>query len=137
MNKQDLIAKLNRRDLPGVGAVATWEDGHKTYHFYEDFDTDKLGIDRAARDFSREIDRGNVRRVEYIYKDENKLHFWDWNERPGSSCANDEFIRYNKAHGIEYYYRYQRMIAKIGGQLYKYDATPAVDGIRAITATPA
>ena len=68
MTKQKLIAKLNRKDLPGVGCVVFWTDGCKTYNFYEDFENDN-GVDRAARQFSNLINLGKVRRVDYIYKD--------------------------------------------------------------------
>ena len=37
-----------------------------TYYFYEDFEDDK-GVDRAAKHFSDLINKGKVRKAEYIY----------------------------------------------------------------------
>lgn len=135
MNKQKLIDKLNRLDLPGVGCVVLHTDGRKTYNFYEDFENDK-GVDRAAKQFTELINAGKVSRVDYIYKDHTTIHFWDWETKPGSFCAADEMRKFNKCHGFEYYYDWmQRFITVMNGLEYKYDYTPAVDGISAITAT--
>jgi hypothetical protein len=135
MNKQTLLNKLNRRDLPGVGVVVTNKDNSITYYFYEDFSDDK-GIDRASRHFGEMIDKGLVRRAEYIHKDHTTIHFWDWDSKKDSFCALNEFYYFNKCMGFESYTDcLQRFITIINGLEYKYDYTPAVNGISAITAT--
>ena len=131
MNKQALIDKLNRHDVNGVGCVVMWSDGNKTYNFYEDFENDN-GINRAARQFQYLIDAGKVRRVDYIYKDHTTVHFWDWDTKSDQFCANYEFIRFAKAHNLDYFYDFDAFIAIIDGIKYKFDYTPAVDGISAI-----
>ena len=103
MEKRELIAKLNRDDMPGVGCVVTHPDGNKIYYFYEDFENDP-GIERAAHTFERLIQRGYVRRVDYIHKD-NAIHFFDWDEKSGMFCAKDEFVRYCRNYDIPYHYQ--------------------------------
>jgi len=138
MNKQDLLNKLNRRDLPGVGCVVYHTDGRKTYNFYEDFSSADMGIARAERQFTDLIEKGYVRRVEYIHKDYSTIHFWDWNAKPGTFCAADEYRYFNKCMGIDYFTDHlSRFISIINGLQYKYDYTPAIDGISAIAAVRA
>lgn len=67
MTKESMMAKLNRKDITGVGVKVTTSEGYEIYYFYEDFGEDK-GIDRAARQFQNSIDRGTVIKAEYIYK---------------------------------------------------------------------
>ena len=67
MTKESMIAKLNRKDITGVGVKVTTSAGNEIYYFYEDFGENK-GIDRAAQQFQSAIDRGAVRKAEYIYK---------------------------------------------------------------------
>lgn len=67
MTKESMIAKLNRKDITGVGVKVTTSEGFEIYYFYEDFGDDK-GISRAARQFQNAIDRGTFRKAEYIYK---------------------------------------------------------------------
>lgn len=134
MNKQDLINKLNRRDLPGVGCIAHYTDGMKIYYFYEDFENDK-GLDRAKRHFSHLIKAGKVDHVDYINKDHTTIHFWDWNTKKDSFCAAYEMHSFNKAHNFDFFYVYDSLVTIINGLEYKYDYTPAIDGISAITAT--
>lgn len=67
MTKESMIAKLNRKDITGVGVKVTTASRNEIYYFYEDFGEDK-GINRATRQFQRSIDRGTVRKAEYIYK---------------------------------------------------------------------
>lgn len=134
MTKQRFLELLNRKDLAGVGAVAHYTDGSTAYTFYEDFENDK-GIDRAARQFQVLIDNGYVSRVEYIHKEARKIHFFDWNTKPGSFCAADEMRKYCKAHGHEIYTQLFSFIAVIDGEKYRLDYTPAIDGISALIAT--
>lgn len=67
MTKESMIAKLNRKDITGVGVKVTTSTGNEMYYFYEDFGENK-GVDRAARQFQNAINRGTVRKAEYIYK---------------------------------------------------------------------
>jgi hypothetical protein len=69
MERDGMIAKLNRKDISGVGVKVLWRDGCEIYYFYEDFAGDK-GVDRAARHFENLINKGKVRKVEYFYKDD-------------------------------------------------------------------
>lgn len=70
MTKQEMQNKLNRKDISGVGVKVTFNlSSGKTgviYYFYEDFENDK-GVDRAAKHFSDLINKGKVRKAEYIY----------------------------------------------------------------------
>ena len=134
MNKQELINKLNRRDLPGIGCIAHYTDGSKIYYFYEDFDSEK-GLDRAKRQFDCLIKAGKVDHVDYINKDHTTIHFFDWHTKPGCFCVNDEMVAFNKAHNFDFFYRYDKFISIINGLEYVYDYTPAIDGIAAITST--
>lgn len=127
---------LNREDINGVGTVTQWTDGRTTYHFFRDFGPDK-GVDRAASFASTLIDAGEIRRVDYIHKDEKTIHFFDWTTKPDSFCAADEMRKYCKERGHEIYSQLFSFIAIINGDKYRLDYTGAIDGISAIIATPA
>lgn len=64
MTSLEMITKLQREDLKGVGVRATYKDGSVIYYFYEDFIEDK-GIDRASRDF---VNNNKIKRHEYFYE---------------------------------------------------------------------
>lgn len=49
MTKQEMEAKLNRKDITGVGVKVTLWNNDTRYYFYEDFE-DSKGVDRAAPD---------------------------------------------------------------------------------------
>jgi hypothetical protein len=70
MTKQEMQNKLNRKDISGVGVKVTFNfssgETGIIYYFYEDFENDK-GVDRAAKHFSGLINKGKVRKAEYIY----------------------------------------------------------------------
>ena len=70
MTKQEMQNKLNRKDISGVGIKVTFNfssgETGVIYYFYEDFENDK-GVDRAAKHFSDLINKGKVRKAEYIY----------------------------------------------------------------------
>lgn len=70
MTKQELQNKLNRKDISGVGIKVTFNfssgEPGVIYYFYEDFENDK-GADRAAKHFSNLINKGKIRKAEYIY----------------------------------------------------------------------
>ena len=70
MTKQEMQNKLDRKNISRVGdkvtfKFATGETGVINYG-YEDFENDK-GVDRAAKHFSDLINKGKVRKAEYIY----------------------------------------------------------------------
>ena len=69
MTKQEM-QKLDRKDISGVGVKVTFNfssgETGVIYYFYEDFENDK-GVDRAAKHFSDLINKGKVRKAEYIY----------------------------------------------------------------------
>ena len=70
MTRQEMQNKLDRKDISGFGVKVTFDfssgETGTTYYFYEDFEDDK-GVDRAARHFSDLINKGKVRKAEYIY----------------------------------------------------------------------
>ena len=66
MTRQEMQNKLDRKDITGVGVKVTWGDNNVIYYFYEDFE-DSKGVDRAAKHFSNMINKGKVRKAEYIY----------------------------------------------------------------------
>lgn len=66
MTRQEMQNKLDRKDITGVGVKVTLTDGQTRYYFYEDFE-DSKGVDRAAKHFSNMINKGKVRKAEYIY----------------------------------------------------------------------
>lgn len=67
MTKQEMQAKLNRKDISGVGVKVTLWNHDTRYYFYEDFD-DSKGVDRAANQFHKLIEQDKVRKAEYIYQ---------------------------------------------------------------------
>ena len=69
MEKIEMIAKLQRKDLQGVGVKVLYADGCEMFYFYEDFGDDK-GINRASKHFENLINKGKVRKAEYFYKDD-------------------------------------------------------------------
>lgn len=66
MTRQEMQNKLDRKDITGVGVKVTWGDNNIIYYFYEDFEGSK-GIDRASKHFANMINKGKVRKAEYIY----------------------------------------------------------------------
>ena len=66
MTKQEMQNKLDRKDISGVGVNFSSGETGVIYYFYEDFENDK-GVDRAAKNFSDLINKGKVRKAEYIY----------------------------------------------------------------------
>ena len=66
MKRYEMQAKLNRKDITGVGVKVTLANGETRYYFYEDFE-DSRGVDRAAKHFSNMINKGKVRKAEDIY----------------------------------------------------------------------
>ena len=66
MTRQEMQNKLDRKDITGVGIKVTWSDSNVIYYFYEDF-KDSKGVDRAAKHFANMINKGKVKKAEYIY----------------------------------------------------------------------
>ena len=132
MNKIEMLAKLNRKDLPGVGVVVTTSDDTKLYFFYEDM-TDSKGIERAARHASYLIDKGYWKRAEYIYKSLNNLYFIDYSAQDGNFTFNNFYRRYNNNFNIPYIDNLGTIISDFGGGLkVRYEHKPTVDGIQEI-----
>lgn len=132
MTKEAMINNLNRKDLHGVGAIATTPDGTKQYYFYEDFENDK-GIDRAKRHFDYFIDLGRWTKVEYIYKSLNNLYFIDYSAQDGNFTFNNFYRRYNKNFNIPYIDNFGVLISDFGGGLkVKYEHKPLIDGMQEI-----
>lgn len=46
MTRQEMQAKIDRKDITGVGVKVTLSNGQTRYYFYEDFD-DSRGVDRT------------------------------------------------------------------------------------------
>ena len=70
MTRHEMQNKLNRKDISGIGVKVTFNfssgETGVIYYFYEDFENDK-GIDRATKHFSNLINKGKIRKAEYIY----------------------------------------------------------------------
>lgn len=132
MEKIEMLAKLNRKDLPGVGVVVTTSDDKKLYFFYEDM-TDSKGIERASRQASELIEKGYWKRAEYIYKSLVNVCFIDYDSQPGSFTFNNFYRRYNKNFNIPYVDNLGTIISDFGGGLkVRYEHKPTVDGIQEI-----
>ena len=74
MTNLEMITKLQREDLKGVGVRATYIDDSIHYYFYEDFGEDK-GVDRASRHFHS---NKKIKCMEYfyeVYHDKDLKHF--------------------------------------------------------------
>lgn len=54
----------------GVGVIATRYDGTTQNYFYEDF-SDSKGIDRAQETFTDLINKGIIKRADYIYNNKD------------------------------------------------------------------
>ena len=95
MTRQEMQNKLDRKDISGVGVKVTFDfssgETGTIYYFYEDFENDK-GVDRAARQFSNLINKGKVRKAEYIYKQpkSSALERPPWNGRPVLMMADQK-----------------------------------------------
>lgn len=132
MTKIEMLNKLNRKDLQGVGMVVTTSDDRKTYYFYEDI-SDSNGIDRASRQAQYYIDLGRWKKAEYIYKSLNNIYFIDYSAQDGNFTFNNFYRRYNKNFNIPYIDNFGVLISDFGGSLkVKYDHKPLVDGIQEI-----
>ena len=66
LTRQEMQNNLDRKDITGVGVRVTWGDNNVIYYFYEDF-KDSKGVDRASKHFADMINKGKVRKAEYIY----------------------------------------------------------------------
>lgn len=104
MTKQEMQNKLNRKDISGVGVKVTFNfssgETGVIYYFYEDFENDK-GVDRAAKHFSDLINKGKVRKAEYIYSQPKRSpERQPWDGLPALMMADhneeSEVLRYEK-----------------------------------------
>ena len=89
MTRQEMQNKLDRKDITGVGVKVTWGDNNIIYYFYEDFE-DSKGVDRASKHFANMINKGKVRKAEYIYNQPKRstLERQPWNGRPALMMAD-------------------------------------------------
>lgn len=67
MTYEEMKMKLKRN--PGVGVICTMWSGNVIHYYYEDF-PDSKGIDRAPGQFISGINRGFIRRVDYVYPED-------------------------------------------------------------------
>lgn len=67
MRYAEMMAKLRRTDITGVGVATLDFKGRVNFYWYEDFVGSK-GIDRAERCFSKMIENGKIRRADYFYQ---------------------------------------------------------------------
>ena len=85
MTRQEMQNKLDRKDITGVGVKVTWGDNNVIYYFYEDFE-DSKGVERASKHFANMINKGKVRKAEYIYNQPKRLRA---SQRDGNLLADD------------------------------------------------
>ena len=137
MNRTEMINKLNRNDISGVGAIATTKEGLTLHFFFEDM-KDSKGIDRASRQAQQLIDAGAWSRVDYIHKSSNHLYFVDYDAQNGNFTMSSFYRLYNKSFGIDWSYnKFGTMVSKICGEYFKYDYKPATHGIIEVVKIPA
>lgn len=55
MTKESMIAKLNRKDITGVGVKVTTSEGYEIYYFYEDFGEGELSPTCRGGGFVRRL----------------------------------------------------------------------------------
>lgn len=53
---------------PGTGAICTAPDGREILYFYEDFDGEGTGIDRAMSQLYPQLHKGIFSKVEFVAK---------------------------------------------------------------------
>ena len=105
MTRQEMQNKLDRKDISGVGVKVTFDfssgETGTTYYFYEDFEDDK-GVDRAARHFSDLINKGKVRKAEYIYSQPKRstLERQPWDDLPALMMADQNEWRQEDGESI-------------------------------------
>ncbi|MBE5917636.1 MAG: hypothetical protein E7273_12450 [Pseudobutyrivibrio ruminis] len=137
MNRTEMINKLNRNDISGVGAIATTKEGLTLYFFFEDM-TDSKGIDRAAKQAQQLIDAAVWSKVDYIHKSDSHLYFVDYEAQDGNFTMSSFYRLYNKSFGIDWSYnKFGAMVSKICGEYFKYDYKPATHGIIEVVKIPA
>ena len=68
MTRLELDAKLNRNDISGTGVEVTTANGNKIYYFYENFETESDGIERAMNHLYPQLNKGIIEKVAFISK---------------------------------------------------------------------
>ncbi len=131
MTREQMIAKLNRKDFPGVGVMVTMPDDTKRYYYYEDTEEDH-GIDRASKHFFKPICNREVKCAEYFYNDRSIEFYLDWKNAPGNWSVSDYCIAWNHKMKRETCYKYGIVAAMIDGKACSYDYKVVHDGIIAV-----
>lgn len=70
MTRQELDAKLNRKDITGTGVEVTMANGNTIYYFYENFETESDGIERAMNQLYPLMHKGKITKLVFINKSE-------------------------------------------------------------------
>lgn len=66
MTREELNAKFNRKDISGTGVEVTYPDGCVVYYFYENFETDSDGIERAMNQLYPLLFSGKCSKLVFI-----------------------------------------------------------------------
>lgn len=66
MTKEQLNAKLNLKDISGIGVRCVSADGAEIYYFYQDFDGPASGIKRAMKQLYPLMDKGKIQKLTFI-----------------------------------------------------------------------
>lgn len=72
MTKEEMIAKVERLDISGVGVEVVKDDGNKDFYFYENFETKYDGLERAMSDFTDLQNNGKIQSFSIIDVSEEK-----------------------------------------------------------------
>lgn len=72
MTREQLNAKLDRKDITGIGVECVNANGNTIYYFYEDFNGPADGIKRAMSQLYPLMHKGTIAKLTFIerYKKE-------------------------------------------------------------------
>ncbi|NBI10238.1 hypothetical protein D1641_09475 [Colidextribacter sp. OB.20] len=66
MTREQLNAKLDRKDISGIGVECVSPNGNTIYYFYEDFDGPADGIKRAMKQLYPLMNKGKIAKLTFI-----------------------------------------------------------------------
>lgn len=66
MTREQLNAKLDRKDMTGIGVECVNANGNTVYYFYEDFDGPADGIKRAMSQLYPLMHKGKIAKLTFI-----------------------------------------------------------------------
>lgn len=66
MTREQMNAKLDRKDISGIGVECVGPSGNTVYYFYEDFDGPTDGINRAMSQLYPLMDKGKIEKLTFI-----------------------------------------------------------------------